>query len=547
MKNTNSKRLALIGALLAPMLARGQEAAVTEPTAPVAAVETPATTPPPSETPASPSVSPSEPTAAVVAAPTVEATPPAVAPVPAPDAPAVQLTELTPAAPAPVADSVATAPAAAEAPKAKDTLSVDFPDEDVRSILRNVADLFELNIVIPDTLQGRTSIKLRDVTWRQIFSVVLTPVNYTFIEEGNIIKVITVDSLALEPLTTEVFILNYARADEVLSSILPLVDSAAGGRVLVDKRINALIVSERSSKLVKINPVLKSLDKVTEQVMIETKFINMDSNDADNFGIQWQTAQGTLFDSNNTSTYAGAGKDLKTYSDSLNYSTSVLSSLQLKATLNILQKSGSGKVVSNPTVVTLNNTESFINVGEEYPIPSYTYNSEKGTFEVSGFEYKPIGIILKVTPQINNDNFIKLMIEPEVSERKGDVNFSGAAIPIIGTSRTKTQVSLKDGHTLAIGGLIKDSVTKSKQKVPVLGSIPGLGRLFRSDQDVTTRQNLMIFITAKIVSADSAKPEDIFDPRQIKNADIKRSDIGGYRDKSNPFLPEVPAQPAPKK
>jgi type IV pilus assembly protein PilQ len=204
-------------------------------------------------------------------------------------------------------------------------------------------------------------------------------------------------------------------------------------------------------------------------------------------------------------------------------------------------------VVSNPTVVTLNNTESFINVGEEYPIPSYTYNSEKGTFEVSGFEYKPIGIILKVTPQINNDNFIKLMVEPEVSERKGDVNFSGAQIPIIGTSRTKTQVSLKDGHTLAIGGLIKDTTTKSKQKVPILGSIPGLGRLFRSDQDVKTRQNLMIFITAKIVSADSAKPEDIFDPRQIKNADIKRSDIGGYRDKSNPFVPEVPEQATPKK
>jgi type IV pilus assembly protein PilQ len=541
MKNNNSKRLALIGALLAPVLARGQEVAVTETASPAAVVETqPVPAPITAETPVAASVAPAEqaPAVATEGVPSVA--------VPAEPA-AVQLTEIAPTPAGPTEVPATAATAGIQAPKLIDTLSVDFPDEDVRSILRNVADLFELNIVVPDTLQGRTSIKLRDVTWRQIFSVVLTPVNYTFLEEGNIIKVVTVDSLALEPLTTEVFILNYARADEVLSSILPLVDSAAGGRVLVDKRINALIISERASKIVKINPVLKSLDKVTEQVMIETKFISVDTDTADNFGIQWETAQGTLFDNNNTSTYTGSGRDLKTYSDSLNYTTSVLSNLQLKATLNILQKSGSGKVVSNPTVVTLNNTESFINVGEEYPIPSYTYNSERGSFEVSGFEYKPIGIILKVTPQINNDNFIKLLVEPEVSERKGDVNFSGASIPIIGTSRTKTQVSLKDGHTLAIGGLIKDTLTKSKQKVPVLGSIPGVGRLFRSDQDLSSRQNLMIFITAKIVSADSAKPQDIFDPRQIRDAEVKRSDIGGYRDSSNPFLPEVPAQPAPKK
>src|SRR5690349_2613400 len=88
--------------------------------------------------------------------------------------------------------------------KGKDTLSVDFPDEEIRNVLRNVADLFELNLVIPDTLQGKTSIKLRDVTWRQIFQVVLNPVGYTYIEDGNIIKVVTTESLNMEPLSTEV-------------------------------------------------------------------------------------------------------------------------------------------------------------------------------------------------------------------------------------------------------------------------------------------------------------------------------------------------------
>jgi len=141
------------------------------------------------------------------------------------------------------------APAATE-PKAliakgKDTLSVDFPDEEIRNVLRNVADLFELNLVIPEALQGKTSIKLRDVTWRQIFQVVLQPVGYTFVEDGNIIKVVTQESLNLEPLTTEVFILNYAKAAEIKPSLDSLVDAKVGGKIVVDARSNALVVTER--------------------------------------------------------------------------------------------------------------------------------------------------------------------------------------------------------------------------------------------------------------------------------------------------------------
>ncbi len=110
--------------------------------------------------------------------------------------------------------ATAAAAAAAVAKGAKDsagheTLSVDFPDEDVRNILRNVADLFELNIIMPETLQGKTTIKLRDVTWRQIFQNVLDPVNYTYVEDGNIIKIVTKDSLNDEAVTTEIFLINY--------------------------------------------------------------------------------------------------------------------------------------------------------------------------------------------------------------------------------------------------------------------------------------------------------------------------------------------------
>jgi len=461
-------------------------------------------------------------------------------------APVEKVAPTPPPAPAPDAVTVVgSSPTASSVTKSKDTLSVDFPDEEIRTILRNVADLFELNLVIPDTLQGRTSLKLRDVTWRQIFQVVLSPVGYTFVEDGNIIKVVSQDSLALEPVVTEVFIINYAKAADIQTSILPLIDSAAGGKLVIDARSNALVISERPSRMVRIRPIIEKLDKATEQVMIESKFVELNTSDSKTMGLDWIVSGGV-----DAVGFAKAGLDATNVNaskakGSWNYATSVLSNIELKSTLDWIQINGTGKLVNNPTVVTLNNTEAFINVGQEYPIPSYTYNSQTGSFAISGFEYKPIGTILKVTPQINAQGFIKLTLEPEISSTTSNVTFDSATIPIIDTRKTKSQVSLKDGNTLAIGGLINETSVKSVNSLPIIGSIPFLGKFFQHDDTLRKRTNLLIFITARIVSSESAKVTDVLDPRVIREAQLKPSDIPGYRDNSNPFPPE-PAPPTKK-
>jgi type IV pilus assembly protein PilQ len=156
---------------------------------------------------------------------------------------------------------------------------------------------------------------------------------------------------------------------------------------------------------------------------------------------------------------------------------------------------------------------------------------------VSGFEYKPLGIILKVTPQVNAQGFIKLDVEPEVSSSSESASFGGAQIPIVVTRKTKTQVSLKDGYTMGIGGLIENRVSNGQTKVPVLGSIPVLGRLFRSDSTNDTMRNLIIFITAKTVSPDGAPIEEVFDSRSVRQMQMRRDELPGYRDGSDPFLP----------
>ncbi len=595
----------------------------------------------------------------------------------------------------PAATIEGAAPVASTVSRDRDTLSVDFPDEDIKTILRNVADLFELNLVVPDTLTGKTLIKLRDVTWRQIFTVVLSPVGYSYIEEGNIIKVVSNDSLLAEPTTTDVIIVNNAKAGDLVPTIQVLVDAAAGGKIVVDARSNALVITERPSRMGRIKQTIEALDKATAQVMIETKFVEVTDRDVRNIGVNWAgleafrlgvgginqtftrnrgqtTSDGSTINNstgtsntntnttgstnsttnsttggttggtsnntsnNNTVTYvtnpttingsngaisgstinlpdgsvsglsptipantsvanfvpavpaapavigadgntvitpavvgtpatftspntfggtatsttssgtssttssgtsngtSGSITDILTNTASNTISnllgltnsggtsrvaSAVFSSSDFNVILSALKTYSDIKLVSNPTIVTLNNTEAFINIGEEFPIPNYTYNAERGAFEVSGFTYKPIGVILKVVPQVNAQGLIKLSVEPEVSQRTADTSFGGAggaSIPVIATRKARTQVSLQNGYTMGIGGLITSSRNHGGTKVPLLGDIPGLGRLFSSKSVNDSATNLIIFLTASTVSADGAAPEEVFDPSAIE-------------------------------
>ncbi len=479
-----------------------------------------------------------------------------------------------------------------------DMISVDFPNEEIRTVLRNVADLYMLNIVIPEDLQGTTSIKLRDVSWKQIFSVVLEPIGYTYIEEGNIIQIISNDTLNFEPPITDIFMLNYAEASDIAATITNMVDADKGGRVQIDARTNGLIVTERQSRMSTIRQVIERLDKPTLQVMIETRFVEVTNQDVSKIGVKWNsleefevTASGLSREYANLDTRAGSNTrgtennnetnfgevdlsvgdtsvsgvpgsrngrfinnltgqtllDASTVSDTsvqqsairnltdlvhggnLQKTTSaIFSTSQIGYIFSALKTQGNSRLVSHPTVVTLNNQEAEISIGEQFPIPNYQYNEERGSFEVAGFEYKDIGVILKVKPSVNNEGLITLRVNPEVSSRTGEREFggaSGASIPIISTRRTETQISLKDGYTMGLGGLLQASSIEEESKVPLLHKIPGLGAAFRHKEKDGQKMNLLIFITAKILSSEDSDFEDVFSQTQMEEVGIDPDSI----------------------
>jgi type IV pilus assembly protein PilQ len=450
----------------------------------------------------------------------------------------------------------------------EETISVDFPDEEVRTILRNVADLFDLNVVIPDTLQGRTSVKLHNITWRQVFEVVLKQQNFTYIEDRNIIQIISIEELTTEPVDVRVFVLNYARADELQGSISPLIDAAAGGRIQVDVRSNALVITERPSRINRIQEIIAQLDKPTAQVMIESKFIEVSSGDLENIGVDWaylnQNAGDLLGGDGAGSGNPGfqsrptdpgdigvgvpngavvGGAD--TWGNGLaNIATggasgglvAVFSSSQFAATITALQSEQRSKLVSNPTIVVMNNQTAKFQVGEDYPVRQFSVNNETGLLETGEIEYRFVGVELDVTPSVNAAGMISMDVHPVVSAL-GDVVVTQAGPGgltlledrIFKKRDAQTQVTIKDGYTIALGGLTAEDKRDNKSRVPILGDLPFIGKLFQDNSSSSVSTNLIIFLTARTLNPDGSDYRDMTDPRQLEMMKLTPDQVPGYQ------------------
>lgn len=403
-------------------------------------------------------------------------------------------------------------------------VTLDFRDADIRNVLRILSYKSGVNIIVGPEVTGLVTIQLTDVPWETALDVILRTYGYGYERKGNIITVTTFEKLseqrrleqelkAQEPLTTEVFTLNFAKAESVVGSIKEMLTPR--GRVNFDNRTNTLMVTDSLSNMDRVKQIVPTLDAVTPQVLIETKIIKTTLTDTENLGVDW-TAQITVtgaqhpttwpFDSQRsnfseaympdnfpaTTTVDGTG------TGRFRYGTLDFGSLQ--AVLQVLSNRTDTNILSNPRIVTLDNQPANIIVGKKYPQPQYTYNSDQAKMQVSGWEYLDIGIILKVTPHVNKAGFVTLDIAPQVSDIDSFATVEGTSMPILTTEQASTQVMIKDGETLVIAGLIKDQVSNSKNKIPLLGDIPIIGMLFKKKADTKQKTDLLIFITPHIIT-----------------------------------------------
>lgn len=394
-------------------------------------------------------------------------------------------------------------------------VTLDFREADIRNVLKVLAYKSGLNIIAGPEVVGMVNIQLKDVPWEKAMEVILSTYGYGYERKGSIIMVTTVELLKKrredaklmaeqEPLSTETFVLTFAKASEVKDSLDKM--KTPRGNVNFDKRTNAIIVTDVSSNLQLMKEVIKALDTVTPQVLIEAKIIETTLNNDENLGIDW-TAQATVTGAKRATSIPWDGidrvnrfipADTSDATSTFTYGTIDFSTFQ--AILKMLKTRSDTNIVSNPKIVTMDNQPAKITVGKQYPVPNYTFNEQQAKLQVSGWNYMDIGVIFNVTPHINNAGFVTLEIEPSVTDIIDTAVVENTSMPVLSTESAKTTVMIQDGQTLVIAGLIKTKNTESRSRVPILGDIPILGMPFQKRTTSVIKSDLLIFLTPHIIT-----------------------------------------------
>jgi len=427
-------------------------------------------------------------------------------------------------------------------------VSLDFKDADINNVLRILSLKSKVNIVAGPEVQGTVTIRLEDVPWNKALDVVLRTYGYVYEREGNIIRVTTKDNLSTEELVTETFLMNYTTAPEAEEAVKDILSER--GKVKSVARANMLVVTDIPTNLFKIREVIEKLDRATPQAYVDAKIVKTQIQIGENLGIQWATqvtATGSQrpatfpFGSLNKSkdsdffdralnrffpstantavsnplnplgfpTLEGDATPIFAGGDSMPFTFGTLDFTSFQSVLQFLRERTNTKVISNPRITVLNNQTASINAGDEVPLPTLERNETTGSLEITGFEYRDTGVVLEVTPHINDANEILVDLKPEVSAQNGSQDFGNGDftdIPIFSVESAQTQVLIKSGETIAIGGLQTDSVDSSEVKVPILGDVPLLGKLFRSKRQTKGSDNrkreILFFVTVTVVDTE---------------------------------------------
>lgn len=417
-------------------------------------------------------------------------------------------------------------------------VTIDFKDADIQNVLRILSYKSGVNIVAGKDVTGSVTIRLVDVPWEKALDVVLKTYGYAYDRDENIIRVTTLENLKKEELSTEVYTLNYSQAAEVEKSIKDVLSER--GKMRADNRSNTLIVTDMPTALQRISKVVQRLDKVTPQVVIEAKVIETALGETERLGIDWNlsakltgslrptsfpfAAQQRSFlykffpDNKGTSTTSildGSGSPATVTENDFS-SRSVNSSFpaqekadfkygtmdftEFQVLLEAIASRNDTKVLSEPHIMTLNNQTAKILVGEVISIPTFERNSTTGRMEITGYKDRDLGIRLTVVPQINDQDEIVVNIHPEITTLLGyDALTAEVKAPRFSTREAVTQVRIKTGQTIAIGGLIRENLVDQKKKIPFLGDIPLLEAAFKHTDKTVQKTDLLFFLTVNIV------------------------------------------------
>jgi type IV pilus secretin PilQ/predicted competence protein len=401
----------------------------------------------------------------------------------------------------------------------------EFQGDDVGAVLRLLARQAKINVVVSEAVTGTVTMRLEDVTALQAVGIIVKAKGLFLNQIDNVYYIKTGAERTAEPTESDSYQFSYARAKDVAVLIAPQLSSKEAAQV--DERTNTLFFRETRANIDNIRKLLAQVDKPTKQVMIEARLVEVTANPRQGYGINWsgvfgsatggQTFRysgtngnvdttGQLVPNNFTPGRPGNSSILGNFGSLAAGQFAILTIPQMSLTLQALNEDADAEFLANPRVVTADNMQAKIEIIRNQPVPQLNFNEQTATAVFGGFQDKKFGNTLVVKPSVNKDNFITLSVKPEISNKVGDQLFtipggSGGTVasPIIDTRSLDSNVLIKSGDTLAIGGLLQDEVLKSRTKVPLMGDVPIFGYLFQSRTNIRTKRNLLVFVTPTII------------------------------------------------
>ncbi len=424
-------------------------------------------------------------------------------------------------------------------------VTLNFQDIETRAVLQLLAEISGRNIVVSDTVQGNVTLRLNNVPWDQALDIVLTTKGLDMRQNGNVIIVAPAEEIAarekadleakqaiqeLEPLFSEFLQVNYAKASDLANLIKEGENSLLSdrGTVGIDERTNTLLVQDTVERLRDVRRLVATLDIPVRQVLIESRIVVVNDDFSRELGVRLgltavqENSSDGLFSVTGTSAgsdvivgsaldnLADTGQPFPVTAPTVNnrynvnlpvsnpagqIALAVLDSDYIvDLELSALQAEGRGEIVSTPRVITANQKEAIIEQGVEIPF------QESSSSGATTTQFKKAVLSLTVTPQITPDD--NIIMDLQVSKDSvGELvaSATGGFVPSIDTRAVETQVLVRDGQTVVLGGIYETERREVSNKVPLLGDIPGVGSLFRSTQNVNNKAELLIFVTPKIL------------------------------------------------
>ena len=429
-------------------------------------------------------------------------------------------------------------------------LSLNFQNIEVRSLLQVIADFTNFNIVTSDSVTGAVTLRLKDVPWDQALDIIMQAKGLGMRKTGNVLLIAPRDELAakekldlesraaiqnLEPLRTQSFQLNYTKAAEIAAQLTTGTGAARilsiRGSVIAEPRTNQLFVTDVPGKLEQVQQLIGKLDIAVRQVLIEARIVEASDTFGKSLGVRlggsdlrgvrggdpgYSVGGGNRVALGGTyNAVSGTTGESSTVLDTLNtsfvnlpavgqggftpssFAISLFSAAAnrfLNLELSALEADGKGRLVSSPRIVTADQTKASIEQGTEFP---YQQATSSGATSVA---FRRATLRLEVTPQITPEGNIILDLDINKDSR-GETTAAGIAI---NTKHIKTQVLVENGGTVVIGGIFELTETENEARVPFLGDLPAVGNLFKTKQRTSNKQEMLVFITPKMIADRSA-------------------------------------------